>query len=113
MKRHMHTHSRGRTDRPLNRIITGKNIEEDNDKGAQAKTIQDLVRDLKLEVEATGVVEIVPPDDNPESILPHAGGQTLEYTVTTTADGNSERDPLEAVVRTTDNMYVLLRLLSR
>ncbi|XP_047367663.1 zinc finger protein 45-like isoform X2 [Vespa velutina] len=104
MKRHMHTHSRGRSDRPLNRIMTGKNVEEDNDKGAQAKTIQDLVRDLKLEVEATGVVEIVPPDDNPESILPHAGGQTLEYTVTTTADGNSERDPLEAVVRTTDNM---------
>ncbi|KAK2581969.1 hypothetical protein KPH14_002409 [Odynerus spinipes] len=104
MKRHMHTHSRGRSDRPLNRIMTGKNIEEDNDKGAQAKTIQDLVRDFKLEVEATGGVEIVPPDDNPESILPHTGGQTLEYTVTATADGSSDRDPLEAVVRTTDNM---------
>lgn len=104
MKRHMHTHSRGRTDRPLNRVISGKNIEDENDKGSQAKTIQDLVRDLKLEVEATGVVEIVPPDDNPESILPHAGGQTLEYTVTTATDTNSDRDPLEAVVRTTDNM---------
>ncbi|XP_003702506.1 uncharacterized protein LOC100877507 isoform X2 [Megachile rotundata] len=104
MKRHMHTHSRGRTERPLNRVISGKNIEDENDKGSQAKTIQDLVRDLKLEVEATGVVEIVPPDDNPESILPHAGGQTLEYTVTTATDTNSDRDPLEAVVRTTDNM---------
>lgn len=102
MKRHMHTHSRGRTERPMNRVITGKNIEED--KSSQAKTIQDLVRDLKLEVEPTGVVEIVPPDDNPESILPHAGGQTLEYTVTTAPDTNSDRDPLEAVVRTTDNM---------
>ncbi|XP_029044223.1 zinc finger protein 879-like [Osmia bicornis bicornis] len=104
MKRHMHTHSRGRTDRPLNRVISGKSIDDENDKGSQAKTIQDLVRDLKLEVEATGVVEIVPPDDNPESILPHAGGQTLEYTVTASTDGNSDRDPLEAVVRTTDNM---------
>lgn len=75
------------------------------DKGAQAKTIQDLVRDLKLKVEATGVVEIVRPDDNPESILPHTGGQTLEYTVTSTADTvTADRDPLEAVVRTTDNM---------
>ncbi|KAI4499128.1 hypothetical protein M0802_005711 [Mischocyttarus mexicanus] len=104
MNRHLNTHSRVRSDRPFNKIMMRKNIEEDNDKGAQAKSIQDLVRDLKREVEATGVVEIVPPDDNPESILPHAGGQTLEYTVTTTADGNSDRDPLEAVVRTTDNM---------
>lgn len=104
MKRHMHTHSRGRADRVMNRVIAGKSIEEENDKGSQAKTIQDLVRDLKLEVEATGVVEIVPPDDNPESILPHAGGQTLEYTVTTAPDTNPDRDPLEAVVRTTDNM---------
>ncbi|KAG7188391.1 hypothetical protein KM043_008042 [Ampulex compressa] len=104
MKRHMHTHSRGRVERPQNRIVPAKNLQDVNDKGAQAKTIQDLVRDLKLEVEATGVVEIVPPDDNPESILPHAGGQTLEYTVTTASDTTSERDPLEAVVRTTDNM---------
>lgn len=73
----------------------------ETDKGAQAKTIQDLVRDLKLEVEATGVVEIVPPDDNPESILPHTSGQNLEYAVTSTADTvvNADRDPLEAVVR--------------
>lgn len=74
-------------------------MEEVGDKGSQAKTIQDLVRDLKLEVEATGVVEIIPPDDNPESILPHAGGPTLEYTVTTTPDANLDRDPLKAVVR--------------
>lgn len=106
MKRHMHTHSRTRTERPLSRIITGKALEEDEEekeKRVQAKTIQDLVRDLKLEVEATGVV-VVPPDDNPESILPHAGGSTLEYTVTTAQDENPDRDPLEAVVRTTDNM---------
>ncbi|XP_053979542.1 zinc finger protein 260-like isoform X2 [Hylaeus anthracinus] len=104
LKRHMHTHSRTRADRPLNRVISGKTIEDENDKGAQAKTIHDLVRDLKLEVEGTGVMETVPPDDNPECILPHAGGQTLEYTVTTTSDTSQERDPLEAVVRTTDNM---------
>lgn len=85
-------------------MITVKNIEDENDKKAQAKTIQDLVRDLKLEVEANGVVEIIPPDDNPESILPHTGGPALEYTVTTTSDTNAERDPLEAVVRTADNM---------
>lgn len=104
----MNTHSRTKTNdkQSLNRILTGKNAEEiEGDKRAQAKTIQDLVRDLKLEVEATGVVEIVPPDDNPESILPHTGGQNLEYTVTSTADTvNADRDPLEAVVRTTDNM---------
>ncbi|KAL6265407.1 hypothetical protein P5V15_002203 [Pogonomyrmex californicus] len=110
MKRHMHTHSRAKTNdkQSLNRILTGKNAEEvmeGGDKRAQAKTIQDLVRDLKLEAEATGVVEIVPPDDNPESILPHAGAQNLEYTVTSAGDTvNADRDPLEAVVRTTDNM---------
>lgn len=76
----------------------------EGEKGVQAKTIQDLVRDFKLE-EATGVVEIASPDENPESILPHTGAQNLEYTVTSTADTvNADRDPLEAVVRTTDNM---------
>ncbi|XP_031830305.1 uncharacterized protein LOC116426011 isoform X2 [Nomia melanderi] len=126
MKRHLHTHSRARTENTSSRLSTparlstsarldrviaaakasseAKLLLEDETKKAQAKTIQDLVRDLKLEVEATGVVEIIPPDDNPESILPHAGGQTLEYTVTTTPDATSERDPLEAVVRTADNM---------
>lgn len=104
MKRHMHTHSRTKPDKSINKILTTKNLEDENDKGAQAKTIQDLVRDLKLEVEPTGVVEIVPPDDNPESILPHTGGQNLEYTVASTADSSGDRDPLEAVVRTTDNM---------
>ncbi|XP_025994813.1 zinc finger protein 271 isoform X2 [Solenopsis invicta] len=113
MKRHMHTHSRTKTNdkQSLNRILTGKNAEEtEGDKKAQAKTIQDLVRNLKLEVEATtGVVEIVPPDDNPESILPHTGAQNLEYTVTSTADTvNADRDPLEAVVRTTDMQYFFM-----
>jgi len=107
MKRHMHTHSRVKADKqPLNRLLTGKNVEDvEADKSTQAKTIQDLVRDLKLKVEATGVVEIVRPDDNPESILPHTSAQTLEYVVTSTADSvTADRDPLEAVVRTTDNM---------
>ncbi|XP_011693846.1 PREDICTED: zinc finger protein 271 isoform X2 [Wasmannia auropunctata] len=116
MKRHMHTHSRTKTNdkQPLNRILTGKNGAEEAtmevaDKGAQAKTIQDFVRDLKLEVEATGVVEIVPPDDNPESILPHTGGQTLEYTVPSTADAvNADRDPLEAVVRPDSMQYFFM-----
>ncbi|XP_011342778.1 zinc finger protein 271 isoform X3 [Ooceraea biroi] len=85
MKRHMHTHSRAKADKqPLNRLLAGKNVED-----AEADK---------------GVVEIVRPDDNPESILPHAG-QNLEYTVTSTADAvTADRDPLEAVVRTTDNM---------
>ncbi|XP_050451848.1 zinc finger protein 271-like isoform X3 [Cataglyphis hispanica] len=108
MKRHMHTHSRAKTNdkqQSLNRILTGKNVESVEGDKVQAKTIQDLVRDLKLEVEATGnVVDIVPPDDNPESILPHTG-QNLEYTITSTADTiTADRDPLEAVARTTDNM---------
>ncbi|XP_012224417.2 zinc finger protein 271-like isoform X2 [Linepithema humile] len=113
MKRHMHTHSRTKTNdkQSLNRNLTGKNVEDvETDKGAQAKTIQDLVRDLKLEVEATGVVEIVPPDDNPESILPHTGGQNLEYAVTSTADTvvNADRDPLEAVVRPDNMQYFFI-----
>lgn len=107
MKRHMHTHSRAKTNekqQSLNRILTGKNVEDMEGDKIQAKTIQDLVRDLKLEVEASGNA-IVPPDDNPESILPHTGGQNLEYTITSTADTIiADRDPLEAVARTTDNM---------
>ncbi|KAK9297603.1 hypothetical protein QLX08_008750 [Tetragonisca angustula] len=105
MKRHMHTHTRGRSERSMNRV---KTVEEVGDKSSQAKTIQDLVRDLKLEVEATGVVEIIPPDDNPESILPHAGGPTLEYTVTTTPDANLDRDPLKAVVRAENMQYFFI-----
>ncbi|XP_018301198.1 zinc finger protein 260 isoform X2 [Mycetomoellerius zeteki] len=102
MKRHMQTHSRTKKNDKQNK--TKKNVQQiGSNKGTQAKTIQDLVRDLKLEVEATGVVEIVPPDDNQETILPHTGAQTLEYTVTSTAD-TVNRDPLEAVVRTTDSM---------
>ncbi|XP_018048050.1 PREDICTED: zinc finger protein 271-like isoform X2 [Atta colombica] len=97
MKRHMQTHSRPKTKSRKNAKQT------EDDKGTQAKTIQDLVRDLKLEVEATGVVEIVSPDDNQETILPHTGARNLEYTVTSTAD-TVNRDPLEAVVRTTDSM---------
>lgn len=101
MKRHMHTHTKTKTDKSPNKVVSEKNMENEVvDKGAQAKTIQDLVRDLKLEVEASGVVEIVPPDDNPESILPHTGAQNLEYTVTSAADTNTDRDPL----RPTDNM---------
>lgn len=79
-------------------------MEEEGDKGVQTQSIQDLVRDLKLEVEATGVVKIVPPDDNPESILPHTGGQNLEYTVPATTDTATDRDPLEAAVRNNENM---------
>ncbi|XP_015595932.1 zinc finger protein 37 [Cephus cinctus] len=105
MKRHMHTHSRGRPARPPNRIVAGKSLNEESDKNSQARTIQSsIVQDLKLEVEPGGVVEIGPPEDNPESILPHEGGQTLEYTVATSTDNGSDRDPLEAVVRTTDNL---------
>lgn len=107
MKRHMHTHTRGKPDRPAaNKIAVGKNLNDDSDdKGCHARTIQDLVQELKLEVEPNGVVEIVPPEDNPESILPH-GGQNLEYTVTTNNDVSNDRDPLEAGDRTSDTLYV-------
>ncbi|XP_011150321.1 zinc finger protein 271 isoform X2 [Harpegnathos saltator] len=108
MKRHMHTHSRTKGDKPLNRILTSKTVEEESDKAVQAQSIHDLVRDLKLEVEATGVVKIVPPDDNPESILPHTGGQNLEYTVPPTTDTAADRDPLEAAVRTNENIQYYL-----
>ncbi|XP_026668201.1 zinc finger protein 260-like isoform X2 [Ceratina calcarata] len=108
MKRHMHTHSRTTVRERSARAPTSKNLEEEDEEmrkeRSQAKTIQDLVRDLKLEVEPSGVVEIVPPDDNPESILPHTDGQDLEYNVTATTDAGNDRDPLEAVVRTADNM---------
>ncbi|CAG5073991.1 Similar to ZNF768: Zinc finger protein 768 (Homo sapiens) [Cotesia congregata] len=66
--------------------------------------IQDLVQELKLE-SPNSIVEIVPPDDNPESILPHEGGsQSLDYNVTDSTDANSDRDPLEAVDRTSDSL---------
>ncbi|XP_012279977.1 zinc finger protein 846 isoform X2 [Orussus abietinus] len=110
MKRHMHTHSRvsGRSERPLgiNRNPVGKELSEDSDdKESRPRTIpSNLVQDLKLEVEANGVVEIVPPEDNPESILPHEGGHAMDYNVTSTTDVNSDRDPLEAVVRTSDTL---------
>lgn len=110
MKRHLNTHTRGRFDRPFNRAPVNKtnpsgDVEEN--KGSQTRTIQgSLVDDLKLEVEANGVVEIVRPEDNPESILPHEGGQNLDYSVTRAADTGTDRDPLEADVRSTDQLYV-------
>ena len=107
MKRHMHTHSRGKTERATTtRASAGKNANENNiDKGCQARTIQDLVQELKLEVEQNGVMEIVQPDDNPESILPHEGGNTSEYTGRNN-DASNDRDPLEAVDRSSDSLYV-------
>ncbi|XP_014469641.1 PREDICTED: zinc finger protein 93-like isoform X2 [Dinoponera quadriceps] len=110
MKRHMHTHSKTKGDKPPNKIVTGKTVEEESDKGMQAQSIRDLVRDLKLEVEGTGV-KIVTPDNSPESILPHTGAQnTLEYTVSSPTDTTVDRDPLEAAVRTndSDNIYYLI-----
>ncbi|XP_043268969.1 zinc finger protein 19-like isoform X2 [Venturia canescens] len=94
MKRHMHTHMRGRSERPTaTRIATTKSVSEDSDdKGCNARRIHDLV------------VGIVPPEANPESILPHEGGQNLEYTVGNNADGTADRDPLEAVDRTSDTL---------
>uniref|UniRef100_A0A6V7LAY4 C2H2-type domain-containing protein n=1 Tax=Bracon brevicornis TaxID=1563983 RepID=A0A6V7LAY4_9HYME len=124
MKRHMHTHTRGRQERPANRTAVGKNLsDDDEDKGSQSNvvksidendkvlhnsTIQDLVQELKLEVEQNNVVEIVPPDDNPESILPHGGGQGSQvdrlYPVSSGNDGNTDRDPLEPVDRVPDSL---------
>ncbi|XP_074108950.1 uncharacterized protein LOC141533791 isoform X1 [Cotesia typhae] len=105
MKRHMHTHTRGRSERPTNRTITGKIVNEKDKNGVQSRSlIQDLVQELKLE-SPNSIVEIVPPDDNPESILPHEGGsQSLDYNVTDSTDANSDRDPLEAVDRTSDTL---------
>lgn len=122
MKRHMHTHDRGRQDRLASRIAD-KTVEDDvkgidgtsvvktldeSDKVMHSSTIQDLVQELKLEVEQNNVVEIVPPEDNPESILPHAGGQGSQverlYPVSGGSEENTDRDPLEAVDRTSDTL---------
>lgn len=106
MKRHLHTHTKSRSERPINRTGTGKIIINEKDKSAvQSRTlIQDLVQELKLE-SPNSIVEIVSADDNPESILPHEGGsQNLEYNVTDSTDANSDRDPLEAVDRTSDTL---------
>ncbi|KAK0159659.1 hypothetical protein PV327_010752 [Microctonus hyperodae] len=119
MKRHMHTHTRGRNDRPINnRIVNGKTINHDDKNigdesgnsdinNVHTRTlIQDLVQELKLE-SPNSVVEIVAPvDDNPESILPHEGGQQLEFNVSNDNDGNNDddRDPLAAVDRTADTL---------
>lgn len=105
MKRHMQTHNRGRTERPASRSASSKNIANinENDKNDNARTIQDLVQELKLEIEPNNVVDIVSPEDNPESILPHEGGQNLEYSVVSAQEENNDRDPLEAV-RTSDTL---------
>ncbi|XP_046623863.1 zinc finger and SCAN domain-containing protein 2-like isoform X1 [Neodiprion virginianus] len=105
MKRHLNTHSRGRFDRPVNRTTMTKNLTDDENKASQVRTIQNsLVEDLKLEVEGNGV-ELVSPEDNPESILPHEGGHNMDYSAARTADGGTDRDPLEADVRSTDTLY--------
>ncbi|XP_012268247.2 transcription factor E4F1-like [Athalia rosae] len=104
MKRHLNTHSRGRYDRPVTRPNITKGSMEDGNKGSQVGTIQNsLVEDLKLEVEGNGV-EMVSSEDNPESILPHEGEQNLDYPVTRTTGGGTDRDPLEADVRTSDTL---------
>lgn len=106
MKRHMQTHNRGRTERPTCKTASSKNnenVNEDSEVGKNAKTVQDLVQELKLEVESSNVVDIVSSEDNPESILPHEGGQNLEYSIVTAQDRNVDRDPLEAV-RTSDTL---------
>lgn len=107
MKRHLHTHTRSRNERPASRSLVPKSTESDAQKAAnnKARTIQDLVHELKLEVEPNGNVEIVAGPQTPESILPHEGAQTLEYEVTSANDSSNEKDPLESVVRTADEMY--------
>lgn len=76
-------------------MTTAKSVSEDSDdKSCNARRIHDLV------------VGIVPPEANSESILPHEGGQNMDYNVGTNADGTSDRDPLESVDRTSDTLYV-------
>ncbi|XP_011299471.1 zinc finger protein 45 [Fopius arisanus] len=123
MKRHMHTHDRGRQERLASRLVSKNSNEgddkelnasnvvkslDDTNKALHSSIIQDLVQELKLEVEQNNVVEIVPPEDNPESILPHGGGQGSQverlYPVGGGSDDNPDRDPLEAVDRTSDTL---------
>lgn len=91
-----------------------------------SRTISEIVHGLKLEVaQGAAVVELVGAaaaaaaaagDDNTESILPHANVQTLEYAAAAASHAGAagvivedddlahDRDPLEAVVRTSDSL---------
>lgn len=82
-----------------------RKAEPKSDKNAHAKSIRDLVRDLKLEVDPNVAVEIVS-EENPETILPHEASntQTLEYVVTSGSSNSSDRDPLGTVDRPSDSL---------
>lgn len=56
------------------------------------------MQELKLEVEPSGVVEIVA-QHSPESILPHEGSHSLDYSVNGNSANGNDKDPLESVVR--------------
>lgn len=91
-------------EKPISRPATRK-AETRSDKNSQAKSIRDLVQDLKLEADPNIAVEIVS-EENPEAILPHetSNPQTLEYVVTSSSSNSSERDPLGTGDRPTDSL---------
>ena len=91
-------------------LVSGNSSDEDGMNKA-SRTINEIVHELKLEVDPNGaVVELVGTgvngDENSESILPHVSVQTLEYATVAATQGSAEstvdsandRDPLETVV---------------
>lgn len=74
---------------------------------ARPKTIQDLVDELKLEVEPASIgryepVALVAPEDNHESILPHAATANLEYSQANNQEAVGRE--LEPTIRNSDNL---------
>ncbi|XP_051160589.1 zinc finger protein 260-like [Leptopilina boulardi] len=77
---------------------------------ARPKTIQDLVDELKLEVEPASIgryepVALVAPEDNHESILPHAATANLEYSQANNQEAVGRE--LEPTIRNSDNFHFL------
>lgn len=110
MKRHMQTHTRGKNERQANSksSTTAKaKVEEDVKTTIERpKTIQDLVDELKLEVEPASIgryepVPLVAPEDNHESILPHVTAN-LEYPQTNNQESAGRE--LETTIRNSDNL---------
>ena len=114
MKRHMMTHSRGRTERTANKSSAAKpKIKEDikttTTSTTRPKTVDDLVDALKLETEprvqpgSIGRYEPVPlvaPEENHESILPHESAN-LDYVSNNEESVGRE---LETTIRSSDNL---------
>ncbi|XP_014225144.1 zinc finger protein 37 homolog [Trichogramma pretiosum] len=125
MKRHMLTHSRStnRVDRAATKTAVAKSTPNndgsiaDEESLDKRRTINEIVHELKLEVEPcaaaaelAAAVAAASAGNDDQSILPHVNVQTLEYvTQANNGDTPNDRDPLGAVVRT-DGLLVDFQL---